>query len=115
MTIYSQGGASFQGFTPSAPLPPKLQMNALTSCNLSENINYLVHHDVAAITFSKVLQQATMLHQLCDDVDGFHQSTNGIKLEQVGMAELLHYFCFCNKVLYLHSACIIMINMFMRL
>ena len=77
----------------------------LTRSNLCDDVDHLMLCDVAAVAGPEVLQQAAVLHQLCDDVDGLHQCADGIELEQVGVVDLLHHLGLCNKVLHLHSAC----------
>ena len=77
----------------------------LTRCNLCDDVDHLMLCDVAAVARPEVLQQAAVLHQLRDDVDGLLQCADGVELKKVGMVDLLHHLGLCNKVLHLHSAC----------
>ena len=79
-------------------LPP------LTSCYLCNHVDHLVQGDVATLAMSQVLQETAMLHQLCDNIDGLLQRTDGVQLKQVWMVDLFHHLCFCDKVFYLHCA-----------
>ena len=69
-------------------------------------MNHVIQRDVPAITGPEVLQQAAMLHQFSDDVDGFFQCTDSIELEQFGVVDPLHHLQdYCIKVLHDQNAC----------
>lgn len=52
----------------------------------------------------EVLQQAAVLHQLCDDVDGLLQGADGVQLDQLEVPQPLHDLSLPQKVLSVHGA-----------
>ena len=52
----------------------------------------------------EILQQAAVLHELSDDEDGLLVGADGVQLDQLGMAELLHDLSLAQEVLRVHRA-----------
>ena len=52
----------------------------------------------------EILQQAAILHELGDDEDGLLVGADGVQLDQLGMAELLHDLGLAQEVLRVHRA-----------
>ena len=63
---------------------------SLSSAYLCSNIHQLLELKHLSIVVTKEIQQTSLGHQLCDDVDGFHVRAHGIQSDQLIMLTLLH-------------------------
>lgn len=53
----------------------------------------------------EVVQQAAVLHQLSDDVDGLLHGAHSVQLDQLGMPQPLHDLSLSQEVLRVHGSC----------
>ena len=52
----------------------------LTARNLTDDVDHLVLGDISSVAVPEILQQAAVLHELSDNVDGLHKSADGVEL-----------------------------------
>ena len=73
------------------------------SRHLGAHVNQLLELHRPALAL-ELLQQAAVLHELGDDEDWFLVGADGVQLDQLGMAELLHDLSLAQEVLRVHRA-----------
>ena len=60
----------------------------------------------------QVLEKAAEFHELRDDVDGLLQGADGIQLDELGVAQLLHDLRLRQEVLGVHRTCKLSVHIY---